>query len=157
MKIRASMTILAVLSLLAAGCGGRTTYAPFGGPRVRLVDEFDEYDELFDREDATPSQRPDGTGSRKARRRSKPRGPREYELGVRSGALLFANADIREPDGRLLIGGFYRRQVGPGMLEIGIDVGANTADMAGEDLFMGRVDYLFALGGSSFWLMRSSV
>ena len=50
----------------------------------------------------------------------------------------------------MLLGGFYRQPLGPGALEIGLDLGANTADVAEEELVVVRGAYLFPVWQTLF-------
>ena len=52
MRILSWSAVAIFCALVTVGCADRAAYAPFDGARARLVDEFDEYDELFDEQDA---------------------------------------------------------------------------------------------------------
>ncbi len=147
-------------TLLTAGCAGLPGgpgLAAAGDGRLLLVDEFDKFDDALDEFEDQEQQKAKKKRrrTRRTRRKAQPQpeagaagdgggGDKTYQIGARSGALFFVSADIREPKGgRLLVGGFYRQPLGPGFYEVGLDLGANTADISGEELIIGRFNYFY--------------
>lgn len=142
----AAAALCGALAMILTGCvsgpSASVPFSPAGDGAVRLVDEFDEYNELFDDD---PGAR---RGSRRTRASRAPGAPMEISTmwGVRGGYMMFpSTTEIGEPDARAVFGlnlmvQFYREA--KWMADFGIDVGM-TSDGMDAIVYVARADLLF--------------